>query len=167
MFNIMFNISFLQPFEVVVSDTVTLLFQDFSGMMLLATAVIVCFFFLALSVLLGQHNFICLRAREQHETAGASGAAPAGSFMRHYLNKIPFPLPLRTKDDLIKAGDILDKEDLTPFTRGYRQHRPGQHHMQGTTPTATAVLNYLIQVFHVRYSDNDLIASFRLSSFFI
>ena len=121
--------------------------------MLLATAVIVCFFFLALSVLLRQHNFLRLRAQEQHASAGASSAAP-GSFMRHYLNKIPFPLPLRTKDDLINAGDALDKEDLTPFTRGYRRDQSQQPKPQ-PTPTATAVLNYLIQVFLV--STNEFI----------
>ena len=87
------------------------------------------------------------------QTTGAPGA-PTTSLMRHYLNKIPFPLPLRTKDDLINAGDALDKEDLTPFTRGYRRDQSQQPKPQ-PTPTATAVLNYLIQVFLV--STNEFI----------
>jgi hypothetical protein len=94
------------------------------------------------------------------QTTGASGAAPTGSFMRHYLNKIPFPLPLRTKDDLIKAGDILDKEDLTPFTRGYRKDQSQQPDKPKPTPTATAVLNYLIQVFQVKHSNDVFIKRF-------
>jgi hypothetical protein len=96
------------------------------------------------------------------QAAGASAATPPGNFIKHYLEKLPFRLPLRTKDDIISAGDELDKEDLTPFMRGYRkkgeQARPPKP--PKPTPLATAVLNYLIQVFQVRHSYQGSVTNF-------
>jgi hypothetical protein len=72
---------------------------------------------------------------------GGTATRSSADWQSH-LDKLPFVLPLRSKEDLIAAGSHLGAEPAP------KPVRPGQP-APPPPPLTTAVFNYLLQVFEV------------------